>query len=275
MHLNEVCCLLAVFFIPIFAIRMFPFLWSLKHLSPLTRLALMLEYAVENYLAWVIDKTALLLIITVIVLPVSLRLCFQTMNKNIESVHKRYRASHFRFFIHHERVALRVHAYIQGYSRMINYVLVSNQVWYWLFFIFLITNLPVNVIFCARLVRTKWSQFSDNDIVMVIVLGVQTVGSVVSMLPIANVCNEIHSGAVHITPIQMLVRKPWPIKYKLMVLFEMVNSNKMIGYSPGPLSVISHQKLFEVREDVTRFEQAESNFLCSLYSFTSPSCCQH
>lgn len=212
---------------------------------PVEKLWLLFDYLLLSYTIWIAYRTTTILVITIVVSLHTINSWFALMNRLVSRMIAHHRAHPYVYTILPCRTLRAVNAYLVHYSSMINFVLRNQRIWSPIFFVFVLTNLPVNMTFLVVWMRIR-SLNTDNQVLLVLMLFMQCLSTACAMMSVSNVSASLHSASRHTTPLQLIIRNKTSLKYKLLKHYELVHSNRLIGYTPGPLNVLSHQELGRV-----------------------------
>lgn len=152
----------------------------------------------------------------------------------------RLRRVGYRMFIYRTAVFIRRHhCQVNSYQRMDRDFLSS------LFFLILVTQIPLNAYMMAKLFHTtQW------EILMIVLLVV--VAQFVTFLIVLGLLSEtsrlLHVPGKHFPTVIRLIRSNnlW-FKWKTLAYYERVHSINKLAFTAGPIGKITYSTLFEVR----------------------------
>src|SRR5699024_7413894 len=110
--------------------------------------------------------------------------------------------------------------------------------------IFIGTNLPINILFINMI------YFSHLNIhvlkLMVLAIMAHAFSALLVFIPVSHVPKAFHKCSKYLITLQIVLGKDHLFaKQKLLHLYERVYSHRIIGFSVGPLSVVTNKLLAE------------------------------
>lgn len=139
--------------------------------------------------------------------------------------------------------ASRVQLVTKEHARLSWYVLMGSDVWSLFVGIIIATNLPIQIYAVATF---YYKQLPAMQTVLILFLVLtQFVFLLTAMLPLANINRLVHASRDgHIGKQAQLRRSVW-LKWKVLEHYEMVNTDKDIGYRVGVYGIVTYTALFE------------------------------
>lgn len=128
--------------------------------------------------------------------------------------------------------------FLQAHGFMVRYILNANKMYKYPFSVFLVTNWPSNVIMLVF-----HSTLSQSNIYYILLL-VQVGGTLITIIPSAMVCTQVHASAEYFNPIQLSLASG-RFKYRWMARYELVAAKRKLGYSAFPFETLTLRTVFD------------------------------
>lgn len=136
--------------------------------------------------------------------------------------------------------------FISVQNEVTQYVEVADKQWSMVYYVLLLAMAPSNIYLVVFYYFTPMD--TTEKAMLFTVLLVQLI-AMLALFILSQLTLMLQSTAKYLVPLQQLItyRAMSQLKLHYMILFEKLNSKRKIGYSLGPLGVISRQAMLQVR----------------------------